>query len=120
MQTQERERITHDAALNMPKGSRGRRGRKDSTGDEQVLKVQPIKDALAELTTLAKKAQLAATAYNDARKKVAERSNANSAQLNKLIKASLSGRFEDVARLVQQQAELFEAVGEVAQGAPEQ
>lgn len=110
---------THDAALEMRPGSRGRRGRKDSTGDEQVLKVGPIKEALSELATLAKKSQLAAQAYNDARKKVAERSNCNSAQLNKLIKASLAGRFEDANRLVQQTAELFEAVGEV-QGVTEQ
>lgn len=106
--------VTNDVALNMPKGSRGRRGRKDSTGDEQVLKAQPIKDAVAELMVAFKKSEDARTAYNDLRKQVAERSNASASDLNKLLKASARGNFEDVQRKVQGTADLFELVGEVA------
>lgn len=117
METQTQERTTHDVALNMPKGGRGRRGRKDSSGDEQVLKAQPIKEALGELMALYKKAAQASTDYSAARKAVAERSNANSADLNRLIKASAKGNFEDVQRHIQQQADLFETIGEASAGA---
>lgn len=99
--------------LELVKGSRGRRGRKDSTGDEQVLKAQPIKDALSELMVAFKKAEDAKGAYNAMRKAVAERSNANAGDIAKLIKASAKGNFEDVQRDIQQQADLFELIGEV-------
>lgn len=99
--------------LGLPKGSRGRRGRKDSTGDEQVLKAQPIKEALGELMIAYKKAQAANVAYNDLRRKIAERSNCNAADLGRLLRASASGKFEDAQRHIQQQVELFELIGEV-------
>ena len=99
--------------LDLKQGSRGRRGRKDSTGDEQVLKATPIKEALTELMVAFQKAEAAKVEYNDLRKKVAERSNASAADLNKLLKASARGNFEDVQRKVQGTADLFELVGEV-------
>lgn len=100
-------------ALGLPKGSRGRRGRKDSTGDEQVLKAQPIKEALSELMVAYKSFEAAKAAYNDLRKKVAERSNCNAADLGRLLRASATGKFEDTQRHIQQQADLFELIGEV-------
>ena len=105
---------THDVALNMPKGSRGRRGRKDLTGDEQVLKAQPIKEALTELMVSYQKFEAAKKEYNDLRKLVAERSNADSSDLAKLLKASAKGKFEDVQRRLQQQVDLFDLIGEVS------
>lgn len=116
MQTQQQTHTTHDVALNMPKGSRGKRGRKDSTGDEQVLKAQPIKEALGELMLAYKKSETARADYNAMRKAVAERSNANAGDLNRLIKASAKGNFEDVQRHIQQQVDLFEMIGEVPGG----
>ncbi len=116
-QTEPRTPITHDAALSMPKGSRGRRGRKDSTGDEQVLKAQPIKEALTELMASFKRAEAARIEFNDLRKKVAERSNASASDLSKLLKASAKGNFEDVQRKIQGTADLFELIGEVSGGA---
>jgi hypothetical protein len=107
---------THDVSLDMPKGNRGRRGRKDSTGDEQVMKAQPIKEALTELMAAYKRAELARVAYNDLRKQVAERSNSSASDLNRLIRASARGNFEDVQRKVQQSADLFELIGEVPGG----
>ena len=101
-------------ALGLPQGSRGRRGRKDSTGDEQVLKAQPIKDALSELMVAFQKFEAAKKEYNDLRKIVAERSNADSSDLAKLLKASAKGKFEDVQRRIQQQVDLFELIGEVS------
>ena len=118
MQTEPR--TTHDVALQLPKGSRGRRGRKDSTGDEQVLKAQPIKEALSELMVAYQRFELSKKAYNDLRKLVAERSNADSSDLARLMKASAKGKFEDVQRRLQQQVDLFELIGEVPQGTPEQ
>lgn len=113
---QPRKPITNDAALSMPPGSRGRRGRKDSTGDEQVLKAQPIKEALSELMVAFKRAEEARAAYNELRKTVAERSNASAGDLAKLLKASARGNFEDVQRKVQATSDLFEMVGEVPGG----
>lgn len=103
-------------ALDLPKGGRGARGRKDSSGDEQVLKAQPIKESLAELMIAFKKSEDARIAYNDLRKKVAERSNASASDLNKLLKASARGNFEDVERHVQATADLFDLIGEVPGG----
>lgn len=100
-------------ALGLSKGQRGRRGRKDSTGDEQVLKAQPIKEALGELMIAYQRFELAKKTYNDLRKLVAERSNADSSDLAKLMRASARGKFEDVQRRLQQQADLFELIGEV-------
>lgn len=99
--------------LDLKQGSRGRRGRKDSSGDEQVLKAAPIKDALTELMASFKKFDAARIEFNDLRKKVAERSNASAADLNKLLKASARGNFTDVQRKVQGTADLFEVIGEV-------
>lgn len=104
-----------ERALDLQPGSRGR-GRKNRDGGEETIKIQPIKEAVGELMTLYKKAQSAMGAYNDARKKVSERSNCNSADLNKLIKSSAKGDFEDVRRHIEQQQVLFESVGEVAGG----
>lgn len=103
--------------LDLKQGSRGRRGRKDSTGDEQVLKARPIKDALGELVAAFQKFDAARIEYNDLRKLVAERGNASAADLNKLLKASARGNFEDVQRKVQGTADLFELIGEVQTGA---
>lgn len=100
-------------SLGLPKGSRGRRGRKDSTGDEQVLKAQPIKEALSELMVAYKSHEAAKAAYNDLRKKVAERSNCNAADLGRLLRASATGKFEDTKRHIEQQADLFDLIGEV-------
>lgn len=100
-------------ALGLPKGSRGRRGRKDSTGDEQVLKAQPIKESLSELMIAYKSFEAAKASYNDLRKRVAERSNCDSSDLAKLLKASAKGKFEDTQRRIQQQVDLFDLIGEV-------
>lgn len=99
--------------LNLPKGSRGRRGRKNSAGDEEVLKAQPIKDALSELMIAYKSHEAAKVAYNELRKKVAERANCNAADLGRLLRASATGKFEDTKRHIEQQSELFELIGEV-------
>lgn len=103
-------------ALDLPPGGRGR-GRKSPDGSEETIKIKPIKEAVGELMVLYKQMESASAAYNNARKLVSERSNCNSADLNKLIKASAKGNFEDVRRHVEQQSVLFESVGEVPGGA---
>lgn len=99
--------------LDLPVGSRGR-GRKDGAGGEEVLKVQPVKDGCKELMVLYKKSVIAKEAYNAAAKAIAEKSNANTATIKRLIESSAKGKFEDVKRAVEQTADLFEAVGEVS------
>lgn len=102
-----------ETALNMQPGARGRKGR---DGSEETIKIKPIKDAVGDLMRLYKKAELALADYNNAAKGVAERSNANTADIKRLIKASAKGNYQDVRRHIEQQQVLFEAVGEVPAG----
>jgi hypothetical protein len=100
-----------EKALGLKPGSRGRKSR---DGGEETIKLKPIKDAVRELMALYKKAEGAMADYNNLRKIVAERSNCNSADLNKLIKSSAKGNYEDVRRHIEQQQVLFEGVGEIS------
>lgn len=102
-----------EAALDMQPGSRGRKGR---DGSEETIKIKPIKDAVGDLMKLYKKAELARADYNNAAKAVAERSNANTADIKRLIKSSADGKYEDTRRHIEQQQVLFESVGEVPAG----
>jgi hypothetical protein len=100
-----------ETALDLKPGARGRKGR---DGSEETIKLKPIKDAVRELMALYKKLEQAQSDYNNLRKIVAERSNCNSADLNKLIKSSAKGNYQDVRRHIEQQQVLFEGVGEVS------
>lgn len=113
-------------ALDMPPGSRGKgtgntsarsmRGRKSGDGSEETIKIAPIKEATKELMRAYKKKELANADYNAMAKAVAERSNANTGILKRLIASSAKGKYQDTRRLIEQQAVLFEMVGEVPGG----
>lgn len=96
---------------------KGAKGRKDRDGIEEVIKVAPIKEASGEVMRLLKRSLNAAGDYKAALKAMAERSNTNSRNLNRLFKASEKGNFADVRRDVDQQQVLFEMVGEIQGGA---
>lgn len=93
------------------------RWRKSSDGTEETIKAQPIKDAVADLMKLYVKLDTAKEDFQSALRGVAERSNANASTIKKLIASSYKGNFEDKRREAEQQAVLFEAVGEVPTGA---
>lgn len=96
-------------------GTAGRnRGRQNRDGTEETVKVKPLKDECPRLLKMLRKGTDAMTDYKEALKAVCEANGANSADVAKLLKASLKGNYEDVRRHVEQQAIIFEAVGEVS------
>lgn len=95
----------------------GMRGRKDGDGGEETLKIDAINENKADLMKLFKRAEDAVTDYNDKAKGVAEKAGCNTSTIKKLIKASASGKFADVRRILDQQSVVFELVGEVSSGA---
>lgn len=92
-------------------------GRKDSTGTEEPIKLKPIKDGVRDAMKLYVKLESAKADYNQFMKGLSERSNVNSTTLKKLISSSHKGKFVDTQRLIEQQQEIFDAVGEVPSGA---
>lgn len=94
----------------------GSRGRKNSDGSEEVIKLKPIKDAANDVMKLMRKADVAKKEASDAINALAERSNTNASNLKRLFRASIKGNFADVRRDVDQQSVLFEQVGEIGQG----
>lgn len=106
-----------EQALDLRPGSRGR-GRKDRDGTEEIPKWDSIKQGCAEMMRAYKRLEQARESFNDTVKAVAERGNVNAATLKSLVRASASGNFKDAQRKIDQQATLFEMVGEI-QGAPE-
>jgi hypothetical protein len=105
--------------LDLQPGARGRnRGRKSKDGGEEIPKFDTIKEGCAEMMRAFKKLEQARESFNDTVKAVAERGNVNAGTLKRLVKASANGKFKDEQRRIDQQATVFEMVGEI-QGAPE-
>lgn len=94
-------------------GTQTARGRKGRDGIEETVKVTTLRKACPQLLKLYRKSQDAATDYKDALKAACEANGANSADVNKLIKASFKGNYEDVRRHIEQQQIIFE-MGEVS------
>jgi hypothetical protein len=78
------------------------RGRKDSEGQEAVIREKPLKDALAELQTLHEKSDAAHDKLNDAIKAVAEKSGMQSKVIRKAVFAKHADEIEEVEREVEQ------------------
>lgn len=96
--------------------TRSARGRKDSEGTQEIIKIKPIKDASADVMKLLRKAETAKAEANEAFKSLAERSGTNVSSLKKLFRSSLKGNFADVRNEVDQLSLLFEQVGEIQGG----
>lgn len=99
-----------------PKETKSARGRKDSSGGEEPIKFDPIKKACSEMMRAAKKAELAMSDYNALLKIVAERSGVKAGSLKRLVRSSIKGNFEDVKGAIDQQAALFDTIGEIPVG----
>lgn len=99
------------------KSNLGKRGRKNSDGTEETIKIKPIQDAVKDAMKLYRKFDAAKIDFNECIKGIAERSNANASTIKKLISSSYKGKFEDARRMVEQQSVIFESVGEVPSGA---
>lgn len=99
---------SNSAALGMPKGSRGRQGRRDSSGQEQVFKPESVATRADELVKLYKAQQDAATDFGDAIKATAENAGINAASLRKFIIAKAGDNFDETKAKVLQLALVFE------------
>lgn len=99
-----------ETALEMPKGSRGRRGRKDSSGQEQVFDKDALLDNVDELVRLCHAAQEAATDFGEAVKATAEKAGVNAATVRKFIVAKAGEKYEETKQKALQLALVFEEV----------
>lgn len=107
--------------LDLPKGTgqRGSRGRKDKDGGEEPLRLKPdLKKQCRNLMVLLLKKNSATDDYNKAAKAVAESCNGNTANIKRLVQSSAKGKFKDAQRDCEQQAELFDYIGEVQSSDP--
>jgi hypothetical protein len=77
-----------------------------------VTKPKVIADRIDQLVSLHIAAQTAGTEAKEAITKAAEDSGYNASTVRKLVLARAGEKFEEVKRLVAQQMELFEEVGE--------
>lgn len=96
--------------------TRGRRkraeGRKDDEKQPAVTKPQVVGERIEELVRLHGASVTAATEAKEAITKCAEDSGYNAANVRKLVLARYGEKFPEVKRNIDQQAELFEEVGE--------
>lgn len=100
----------------LPGTTRKSTGRKSSDGTEQVIRYEDITKGSADVMKLFRKSEAEKNNLNDAIKALSERSGTNTSVLKKLFKASYNGNFEDVKRDIDQAADLFETIGEIAGG----
>jgi hypothetical protein len=83
------------------------KGRKDA-GQEAVIKNEVLSSKLKELVHLHNKKTEAADAYNDAVKRVAEKSGNLAAVVAKVVAASANDKFEDEQKKADQLSLAFE------------
>lgn len=87
-------------------------GRQGRDGQEAVTQPQVVADKIDELEALCVKAQQAGKSYNDAIKKVAEKSGYLASNIRALVAARVGDKFDVKKRDAEQQLELFGEVGE--------
>jgi hypothetical protein len=97
-------------ALGLQQGSRGRAGRKDSSGQEQTFNPEAVQTRADDLVRLYRSQQHAATDFSDAIKAVAEKAGINAASLRKWVVAKAGDDFDAVREKVRQLALVFEEV----------
>lgn len=88
------------------------KGRKDADKQPAVTQPKVVAERIDELVNLHGAAISAASAAKEAITKCAEDSGYNAANVRKLVLARYSEKFPEVKRNIEQQAELFEEVGE--------
>jgi hypothetical protein len=86
----------------------GPRGRKDSDGTEAVIKLAPLRKALADLLNLKGKVDTATGQFNDSVKAIAERTGLMSSVVKKLVKAKAGDDYAEAHRKVEQAALVFD------------
>lgn len=93
-------------------GPAGPKGRKDSEGQEQVIKDGPVRDERVRLLKLREEKDAATEAYNAAVKAVAEQAGLLASSVRKYINTLANDTFEDEKRKCQQLQFLFDQLGD--------
>lgn len=88
------------------------RGRKDADKQELVTQPKIVGEKIDELVNLYRAQHDASVEFSDGIKAVAEKSGYNAAAVRKLVVARAGEKFAEQKRLVEQQMELFDEVGE--------
>jgi len=87
-------------------------GRKDGTGQDAVVTMDPVKERVEELIELYVKSGDAAAKFNEAIKTTAEKSGLLASTVRKFVVARAGEKFDEVKREVEQLALVFDEVGE--------
>lgn len=94
-------------------GNTSPRGRKNqSTGQQEPIRLAPIKNSIGELVALYMEQHESAARCSNAIKAVAERSGLLANVVRKFVKARAGEKFEEEKRTVEQLSLVFEEVGE--------
>lgn len=88
------------------------KGRKDEAKQELVTQPEMVEKCIDELVRLHNAAAGAANDLSEAIKSTAEKSGYNAAAIRKLVVARAGEKFLETKRLIEQQMELFDEVGE--------
>ena len=87
-------------------------GRKSqTTGQEESIRLGPIKDSIDELVTLYTEAQESKARCSDGIKAAAEKAGLMAGVVRKFVKARAGDKFEDAKRTVEQLSLVFEQIG---------
>ena len=104
---------TETTAARRANGGTTTRGRKDSEGQEVVIKLEPLKKSIDELVRLYTKKTAAAEALSNGVTTVAEKSGLLAAVVRKFVKARADGdNYEEAKRSAEQLSLVFEELGE--------
>jgi hypothetical protein len=87
------------------------RGRADKDGQEQVINLKPLREAVKDLGVLKAKLEEHREKLNAAIKKVAEQSGLNSPAVRRLVNARHSDNFDEVKRSIDQAQLVFDELG---------
>lgn len=106
----------NDANLETPKPKRGRlrevAGRKESGGQEKIIKSEVVKEKITELMELKNKAKQSREAFSAAVKAVAKESGYMTSVVRALVDARADNDFKDAQRKYDQLSLIFSDVGE--------
>ena len=86
--------------------------RQDKNGDEKVITLQDLRDALPNLTQLKTNADAANVELKDAIKATAEKSGLLAVAVRALVNARAKGNVNDKARQAEQMSLVFGEIGE--------
>ena len=100
-----------EAATETQAAIRKAKGRKDDTGQEAVIKMQPIKDIITDLVDLYTKAGKASDTLNDAIKAAAEKAGLQASAVRKFVVARAGEKYEEKKRDAEQLSLLFDEIG---------